>query len=344
MNDDRTRTRDAYEEDRGHAFVDPHAGEENARRPGEAFGAAAEDQASDAGGDEARPWREQSAAKTRKRGRPRTGNRAVIPWPEIDRLLVFGVLVRDAETGREDVRYPSQRELGRRFGVSGALIGRYAKEHRCMARRGENERRVQRLFEQKLVEKLAEARALSAAEAIAVVDGYIRAFRDAMAEGRVRADSVSDFNIMVRLKVFLKGQADARREVQSFITLKQLQERHRELQAQRLSLDPAVIGGRDRNRAHDLLGEEAEDCHILTILHISAGSTCTPWRSVVHHDRWRSRGKGSYRCETGMRGRGWAIDDVPIVSVRWQSRSASDRMGASRRCSLVATSSKPPTG
>jgi hypothetical protein len=204
--------------------------------------------------------KEKAASMKRKGGRPRNGDRQVIPWPEIDRLLVFGEMVRDEETGQEDLRYPSQRELGRRYGVSGALIGRYSKEHQCMKRREENQGREQARFEQKVVEKLAEARAISTAEAIEIVDGYMRAFREALDEGRVRVDNASDFNTMMRLKAFLEGKADSRQEVQG-ITLEQMQERHRALRAQLESLDPAITGElppRHRDRARGLLAEGAD--------------------------------------------------------------------------------------
>jgi hypothetical protein len=198
---------------------------------------------------------EMAGAAKRKRGRPRNGDRPVIPWPEIDRLLVFGEMVRDQETGREDLRYPSQRELGNRFGVSSGLIGYYSKQHQCMKRREENRHRAQVSFEQKLVEKLAEARAISTAEAIEIVDAYMRAFREALEEGRVRVDNASDFNTMMRLKAFMEGKADSRQEVQGVITLEQMQARHRALRAQLDSLTPEITGevpARNRNRVRGL--------------------------------------------------------------------------------------------
>jgi hypothetical protein len=201
---------------------------------------------------------ETAGAAKRKRGRPRNGDRPVIPWPEIDRLLVFGEMVRDQESGREDLRYPSQRELGKRFGVSSGLIGYYSKQHQCMKRREENRHRAQVSFEQKLVEKLAEARAISTAEAIEIVDAYMRAFREALEEGRIRVDNASDFNIMMRLKAFLEGKADSRQEVQGVITLEQMQARHRALRAQLESLTPEITGevqARDRNRVRGLPAE-----------------------------------------------------------------------------------------
>ena len=198
---------------------------------------------------------EMAGAAKRKRGRPRNGDRPVIPWPEIDRLLVFGEMVRDQESGREDLRYPSQRELGKRFGVSSGLIGYYSKQHQCMKRREENRHRAQVSFEQKLVEKLAEARAISTAEAIEIVDAYMRAFREALDEGRVRVDNASDFNTMMRLKAFMEGKADSRQEVKGVITLEQMQARHRALRAQLESLTPEITGevpARDRNRVRGL--------------------------------------------------------------------------------------------
>jgi hypothetical protein len=226
-------------------------------------------------------------------GRPRNADRPVIPWEEVDRLLVFGETVRDEETGRETVRYPSLRDLGRRYGVSGALIGRYSVQHRCMERREENSAREQIRFEQKVVEKLAEARAMSTAEAIAIVDGYMQSFRNALDEGRVRTDSAGDFNTMMRLKAFLEGKADSRQEVQGVITLEQMQERHRALRAQLETLDPAITGEvppRDRDRARGLLaesadGDQADHPAAAPRRRSDDGIERAPRRRVVAHER-----------------------------------------------------------
>ena len=55
-----------------------------------------------------------TAFQNRRTGRPRNADRLVVPWEEVDQLLVFGEKVRDEETGHETIRYPSYRELGRR--------------------------------------------------------------------------------------------------------------------------------------------------------------------------------------------------------------------------------------
>ena len=130
-----------------------------------------------------------------------------------------------------------------------------------MKRREENQNRAQARFEPKVVEKLAEARAISTAEAIEIVDAYMRAFREALDEGRVRVDNASDFNTMTRLKQFLEGKADSRQEMQGVITLEQMQARHRALRAQLESLDPAITGEvppRERDRARGQLAEQVE--------------------------------------------------------------------------------------
>jgi hypothetical protein len=179
----------------------------------------------------------------------------------VDQLLVLGEDVLNDKTGRPEVQYPTYRELSSRYGVSASLIATYAAKHQCMKRREENIARTQAQFEQKLIEKRAQVLAMSAAEAIEIIDGYMQSFRQAMEEGRVRTDSAADFNTLARLKAFLEGKADSRQEVQGVITLEQMQERHRALRAQLESLDPAVTGElppRHRDRARGLLAEGAD--------------------------------------------------------------------------------------
>jgi hypothetical protein len=197
-----------------------------------------------------------------KRGRPKRGQGPGVPWQEVDQLLVLGEEVLNEKTGRPEVRYPTYRDLSSRYGVSNSLIATYAAKHQCMKRREENIARTQAQFEQKLIEKRAEARAMSAAEAIEIIDGYMQSFRQAMEEGRVRTDSATDFNTLARLKAFLEGKADSRQEVQGVITLEDMQARHRALRAQLEALDPAVTGEvppRERDRARGLLEDGSSD-------------------------------------------------------------------------------------
>jgi hypothetical protein len=114
----------------------------------------------------------------RKRGRPKRGQGPAIPWQEADRLLVFGAVAIDEMTGRQEVRYPSYRELASRYGVSVSLIATYASKHQCIKRRHENQARTQVQFEQLLLEKRAEARTISIADVITLVDDYMRVLQE----------------------------------------------------------------------------------------------------------------------------------------------------------------------
>ena len=54
-------------------------------------------------------------------------------------------------------------------------------------------------------------------------------FEQALDEGRVRFDNPADFNTMLRLKEFTKGNADSRAEVHASLSLESLQARHRQM-------------------------------------------------------------------------------------------------------------------
>jgi hypothetical protein len=184
-----------------------------------------------------------SAVKpTRARGRPRRADAPIVPWDEVDRLLVFGEKVKDAATGREGVSFPSYTELAARYGVSKSRIGQYAARAKCLRRREEARERVQARYEQKVVERRAEARALGTEDVVRIIDGYIEGFRKAVDEGKVRFDSPADLDRLVRLKELMLGNADSRQEIQGGLTLDAIQERHHRLRAQLDGLTPELAG------------------------------------------------------------------------------------------------------
>lgn len=182
------------------------------------------------------------AQDQRPRGRPKSNNRPTVPWHEVDHLLVFGESVEDGSLGPETIRYPTYREVAERYGVSASLIGRYAKDRQCIKRRQEAQAREQTQYEQHFTDKRAEARATAAVNAVELIDEYIAHFYAALDQGRVRTDSVTDFNTMVRLRAFLTGHADSREEIRTTITLEEIQERHAALRAKLDDLDPVITG------------------------------------------------------------------------------------------------------
>jgi hypothetical protein len=162
-------------------------------------------------------------------GRPRKADPPRIDYQLLDKMLVFGEVVPTADGLGTSVVFPTYRDLAQRFGVVVSVIADYARTRNCQKRRAEASARIEAKTDAKLVELRAESVAVAKADALNIIDRYLVEFGKAVQEGRVRADSVTDFNSMVRLKEFLSGGADSRQEIQGGITLEALQLRHREM-------------------------------------------------------------------------------------------------------------------
>ncbi len=162
-------------------------------------------------------------------GRPTKSDGPAFPHDETDNLLVHGEVVETESDDGTRVRYPSYRELAERFGVAHSLIAKFSKEHNCLARRRQADKRVKEMADTKLIELRADSLALTRDDAVRVIDRYLAQFEGALQEGRVRCDNPSDFNLMVRLKSFVMGDADSRHEMLGGITLEDIQQRHAQL-------------------------------------------------------------------------------------------------------------------
>jgi hypothetical protein len=162
-------------------------------------------------------------------GRPRKADPPRIDYQLLDKLLVFGDVVPTDDGAGTTVVYPTYRDLAARFGVVPSVISDYAKSRNCQRRRAEAQARIEAKTDAKLVELRAESVAVAKADALGIIDRYLVEFGKAVQEGRVRADSVTDFNTMMRLKEFLSGGADSRQELMGGVTLEALQLRHREM-------------------------------------------------------------------------------------------------------------------
>ncbi|MGE3671510.1 MAG: hypothetical protein AB7K71_17710 [Polyangiaceae bacterium] len=179
--------------------------------------------------------------KRRKGGRPRKSDPPRVRYDELDHLLVYGELLE--HEGREpEIRYPTYRQLADKYGVALSVIADYSKRHRCRRRRGEAAMRLAVRAEDKLIEKRATKLATNKSGVLAIIDTYIDQFREALKEGRVRVDSVSDFNTIMRLKEFLEGGADSRQEVHTTLTLEQLQLKHKQALQQQDNVDNELSG------------------------------------------------------------------------------------------------------
>jgi len=184
----------------------------------------------------------------RPRGRPKKADAPIVPWDEVDRLLVHGEVAKDPESGQQSIRFPSLAELGKRYGVSKNRVWQYASKRKCLERREQAQLGTEARYDQKVIARRAEARALATSDVVRVVDAYIVGFEQALEEGKVRFDSPGDLDRLVRLKELLLGNADSRQEVQGGITLEAIQARHQRVRAQVDGLTPEVSGVVDEAR------------------------------------------------------------------------------------------------
>ncbi len=180
--------------------------------------------------------------KRNKGGRPRKGDLKV-DYLELDRLLVHGEEVAvEGVPDTKAVRYPSYKELSERYGVSISVVGEYSTARNCLKRRAEAQARLDAKVDQKIVEMRAEAIALSRHERIGLVDRALLAFAEALKDGRVRCDTSSDLNMLLRLREYLEGGADSRQQILGGITLEVLQSRHRDVLRMMDEASPAERG------------------------------------------------------------------------------------------------------
>jgi hypothetical protein len=182
------------------------------------------------------------AERTRRyKGRLKGVDMPRIPYEELDRLLVFGE-VQELPDGGTTVVYPGVVELSRRYGCTNSHISKYAKKHNCWRRREEAQARIAVKVDQKLIERRADALAVSKDDAIRMIDNYLVNFERALAEGRVRFDNPVDFNTMLRLKEFVMGGADSRQEIHATMSLEAIQERHARMMKLMSEAGPAEKG------------------------------------------------------------------------------------------------------
>jgi len=181
------------------------------------------------------------AESKRKPGRPRKADAPLIPYEELDRLLVFGEAVV-LESGATTTVYPTYRQLAERYGVVPSVIANYAKSHNCGRRRAEGAKRIAIKTENKLIDLRAEAIAVGEDRLVQMIDNFLLNFEKALDEGRVRSDNPTDVNTLARLKAFILGGADSRQDVRAVLSLETLQERYARMLRDERETTPAMTG------------------------------------------------------------------------------------------------------
>ena len=122
-------------------------------------------------------------------------------------------------------KYPTLTDLSKRFSIPRPVLAQVAVERNWLGQRSN----VEKLVSAELSSLRAETVVLARRFAIETIDRFVGKFSEALDAGDVKVTSIQDFNIMVRLREFLAGNADSRAEVTGTITLDSLQSRHREV-------------------------------------------------------------------------------------------------------------------
>jgi len=189
--------------------------------------------------------------RSKKAGRPKRGEGPNVPWPAVDLALVHGERQVDPQTGDEVLRYPSLADLAERYGVSRTLLWKFARRRNCYERRKEAQLKTQARTDDKVIEKVASARAAATSDVAAIVDTFILGFRKALDEGKIRVDSPADLDRLVRLRELVSGNADSRGELLGQLTLEAIQVRHRRLRGQLEGITPELAGTQGNDAGDD---------------------------------------------------------------------------------------------
>ena len=186
-------------------------------------------------------------ADDRKPGRPRKSDRA-IQWTAIHDLLVYGEEYVD-DTGVKRWRYPGYAEVGRRYGVTGQTVSKYAKKHDIESRRAEVKREEDAIVHQHIIHERAADRAAlhEKVDAIAhlIADRYLEGLQaPRSAPNHIRVDSINDVRQAVELAQKLGAAANGEDsdEVRLTLSIEGLRDRHRAVSERRQVSAAAALG------------------------------------------------------------------------------------------------------
>jgi hypothetical protein len=207
------------------------------------------------------PKRKYTRAPPKPRGR--FGRQTDVPLAE--RLFINGVLRGIGSDGKPVIAYLSATQIASATGISNKSVEQYARRKGWQAKRKElldkDERNPVPLenlppdivpgwrvkdVENGVLQGLplpANPRARSISDALSILEAYILYFGEKVAAHEVKAESIKDLDIAIRLRAFLMGDAERRSEVKHVITLDEMQSKHRQAREAAIQIEDSGVAG-----------------------------------------------------------------------------------------------------
>jgi hypothetical protein len=173
-----------------------------------------------------------------------------VDWEAVENDYVWGETLSQREDGSYVRKYPTFKQLGKKFGCAPSVVHYYAKRGNWADRRLRAIKQTKEEFDA----ELAKSRARSTADVVETMDRWIKGFDDKLRQGKVDTTSVVDLDKIVRLRAFVLGQGDSRTEVKVTVTLDMLQQRHQASRARLLDAVGPVAGELPNEEAAVLAG------------------------------------------------------------------------------------------
>lgn len=163
-------------------------------------------------------------------GRPRRGEARRVPWREIEDAYIYGEVIGESASGREERRFVTLDELSKRYGVRKSLLGYYSKRGNWLKRRQRFQGEVVEEFNRTVVR----AAALNLVDVVHLLDRFILKYAKALEEDRLPTPTVSDLAAAVKLKQSLSEALEAKESKSGDgPTLMELHRLHEESRRQR---------------------------------------------------------------------------------------------------------------
>ena len=191
-------------------------------------------------------------------GRPKGGHNVLIDWVAAEKLYVEGEL-----DGLGVRRYLTRGAMALRAGTTASNLDQRILRYDWATKRAEykakngigvndtpdasRQRAKQKETDIAIIEgsadKLTKPGKKGKREPLAILERYIAQFAEAIDKRRVRFDTIKDFEIAVRLRAFVMGQAESIKQTHTTVSLEIMQARHKQARAYvATTVDDAVAG------------------------------------------------------------------------------------------------------